>query len=92
MLTNRSKNKCESFLTLFLGLLYSPNERKRTVRFKLHFSLLLTLRSRKHTYTVGILQKKEGVVTDAMKTFTSIVLQERSHSPSPIPLQLLRRG
>lgn len=28
-LTNRSKNKCEGFLTLFSGLLYSPYEGKK---------------------------------------------------------------
>lgn len=44
-LTNRSKNKCKGFLTLFSGFLYSPYEEKRTVRFKLHFSLLLKFRT-----------------------------------------------
>ena len=47
-LTNRSKNKCKGFLTLFSGLLYSPYEGKRTVEFKLHFSLLLKFRTQEN--------------------------------------------
>lgn len=47
-LTNRPKNKCQGFLTLFSGPLYSPYEGKRTVGFKLHFSLLLKFRSQEN--------------------------------------------
>lgn len=71
-LTNRSKNKCKGFLTLFSILLYSSNEGKRTVGFKLHFSLQLIFRSQEHIYTMGGL-RNEQVLTDAMMTFTSIV-------------------
>lgn len=47
-LTNRSKNKCQGFLTLFSGLLYSPCERKRKAGFKWHFSLLLKFRTQEN--------------------------------------------
>lgn len=47
-LTNRPKNKCKGFLALFSGPLYSPCEGKRTVGFKLHFSLLLEFRSQEN--------------------------------------------
>lgn len=49
-LTNRPKNKCKGFLALFSGPLYSPYEGKRTVGFKLHFSLLLKFRSQENIW------------------------------------------
>lgn len=47
-LTNRPKNKCKGFLTLFSGPLYSPYEGKKPVGFKLHFCLLLKFRSQEN--------------------------------------------
>lgn len=57
-LTNRSKNKCRGFLTLFSGLLYSPYEGKRTVGFKQHFSLLLKFRTQENVYVIAGLRNK----------------------------------